>query len=116
MATKEEISMAGFEIVAYAGDAKTALIQALNSAQNGKFDEAQNLIKKANESLVEAHNVQTKLMSKEANGEEMETTFIMSHGQDTLMTTMLLKDIISYFIDLYQKNLELQKEIANLKR
>ncbi|MCT6893237.1 MAG: PTS lactose/cellobiose transporter subunit IIA [Bombilactobacillus mellifer] len=116
MATKEEISMAGFEIVAYAGDAKTALIQALNSAQNGKFDEAQNLIKKANESLVEAHNVQTKLMSKEANGEEMETTFIMSHGQDTLMTTMLLKDIISYFIDLYQKNLELQKEIADLKR
>ena len=116
MATKEEISMAGFEIVAYAGDAKTALIQALNSAQNGKFDEAQNLIKKANESLVEAHNVQTKLMSKEANGEEMETTFIMSHGQDTLMTTMLLKDIISYFIDLYQKNLELQKEIVNLKR
>ncbi len=116
MATKEEISMAGFEIVAYAGDAKTALIQALNSAQNGKFDEAQNLIKKANESLVEAHNVQTKLMSKEANGEEMETTFIMSHGQDTLMTTMLLKDIISYFIDLYQKNLKLQKEIADLKR
>ena len=116
MATKEEISMAGFEIVAYAGDAKTALIQALNSAQNGKFDEAQNLIKKANKSLVEAHNVQTKLMSKEANGEEMETTFIMSHGQDTLMTTMLLKDIISYFIDLYQKNLELQKEIADLKR
>ena len=116
MATKEEISMAGFEIVAYAGDAKTALIQALNSAQNGKFDEAQNLIKKANESLVEAHNVQTKLMSKEANGEEMETTFIMSHGQDTLMTTMLLKDIISYFIDLYQKNLNLQKEIADLKR
>ncbi|MGL5900550.1 MAG: PTS lactose/cellobiose transporter subunit IIA [Lactobacillaceae bacterium] len=116
MATKEEISMAGFEIVAYAGDAKTALIQALNAAQNGKFDEAQNLIKKANESLVDAHNAQTKLMSKEANGEEMETTFIMSHGQDTLMTTMLLKDIISYFIDLYQKNLKLQKQIEDLKR
>lgn len=55
-------------------------------------------------------------MSKEANGEEMETTFIMSHGQDTLMTTMLLKDIISYFIDLYQKNLKLQKQIEDLKR
>lgn len=115
MATKEEISMTGFEIVAYAGDAKTALIQALNSAQTEKYDEAQALIKKANEALVEAHNAQTKLMSKEANGEEMETTFIMSHGQDTLMTTMLLKDVIAYFIDLYQKNNHLKKQIEELQ-
>ena len=48
---------------------------------------------------------QTKLMSQEANGEELETTFIMSHGQDTLMTTMLLRDEVKYFIDLYKQNL-----------
>ena len=32
MATKEEISMTGFAIVAYAGDARTALIQAMDKA------------------------------------------------------------------------------------
>lgn len=33
MATKQEISMIGFEIVAYAGDAQTDLIEALDCAR-----------------------------------------------------------------------------------
>lgn len=115
MATKEEISMAGFEIVAYAGDAKTALLRALDQAKDGNFDYARSLVEKANEAIVDAHNSQTKLMSKEANGENMETTFIMSHGQDTLMTTMLLKDETKYFIDLYEKYEENCKELEQLK-
>ncbi|MCT6892342.1 MAG: PTS lactose/cellobiose transporter subunit IIA, partial [Lactobacillus sp.] len=47
MATKEEISMAGFEIVAYAGDAKTALITALDEAKKGNYDKARELVKSA---------------------------------------------------------------------
>ena len=45
--TKEDISMTGFAIVAYAGDAKTALLKALDNAREGKIEEA----KKANESI-----------------------------------------------------------------
>lgn len=116
MTTREEISMVEFEIVAYAGDAKTALINALNAAKNGEFEKARDLIKEADKSLVDAHNSQTKLMSKEAGGEELETTFIMSHGQDTLMTTMLLKDEINYFIDLYEKYQDLEQKINNLSQ
>lgn len=37
MASREEVSMVGFAIVAYAGDAKTALIKALNEARDGNF-------------------------------------------------------------------------------
>lgn len=115
MVTKEEISMAGFEIVAYAGDAKTAVFKALNQARSGNYDYARSLVKKADESIVDAHNSQTKLMSREANGENMETTFIMSHGQDTLMTTMLLRDEAEYFIDLYEKYEENRKELERQK-
>lgn len=115
MVTKEEISMAGFEIVAYAGDAKTALIKALDEARGGNYDKARELVKSADSSLNDAHNAQTKLMSKEASGEEMETTFIMSHGQDTLMTTMLLRDEAKYFIDLYEKYNSALKELNELK-
>lgn len=111
MVSKKEISMAGFEIVAYAGDAKTALINALDEAKNGNYEKAKELIKSADVSLNDAHNSQTKLMSAEANGEEMETTFIMSHGQDTLMTTMLLRDEIKYFVDLYQKYNDISNQL-----
>lgn len=115
MVSKEEISMVGFTIVAYDGDAKTDLLNALKLAREGKFEKAEKLIEEANNSLVDAHNAQTKLMSQEANGEELETTFIMSHGQDTLMTTMLLRDEVKYFIDLYKQNLALRAEIEQLK-
>ena len=41
MATKEEISMVGFEIVAYAGDAQTDLLAALDAAREGDFEKAE---------------------------------------------------------------------------
>ncbi|GEL15943.1 PTS lactose/cellobiose transporter subunit IIA [Pediococcus cellicola] len=112
MATKEEISMVGFAIVAYAGDAKTALIQALDAARAGKFSEAESLVKKANESIVDAHNEQTQLLSKEAGGTDMDVTFIMVHGQDTLMTTMMLMDQVRFFIDEYKRIRKMEEKLG----
>lgn len=102
-ATKEEISMTGFAIVAYAGDARTALMQAMDKANEGRITEARELVRTAEESINLAHNEQTKLLSAEASGDDMDVTFIMCHGQDTLMTTMLLKDQMKTVIDLYER-------------
>ena len=63
--TKEDVTMIGFEIVAYAGDARSKLMIALNKAQNGEFEEAENLVKEAEECLVGAHNSQTDILGKE---------------------------------------------------
>ena len=101
--TKEEISMTGFSIVAYSGDARTYLIQAMDKASEGKITEANELVRKAEESINLAHNEQTKLLSKEAGGNDLDVTFIMVHGQDTLMTTMLLKDQMKTIINLYER-------------
>ena len=76
MATKQEISMIGFEIVAYAGDAQTDLIEALDCARRGEFDRAEELHASAKEALIGAHDTQTKLLSQEAGGSEMDVTFI----------------------------------------
>lgn len=51
MATKEEISMVGFEIVAYAGDAQTDLLAALDAAREGDFEKAEQLHKDASDAL-----------------------------------------------------------------
>ena len=52
MATKEEISMVGFEIVAYAGDAQTDLLAALDAAREGDFEKAEQLHKDASDALI----------------------------------------------------------------
>ena len=94
--TKEDVTMVGFEIVAYAGDARSKLMIALNKAQNGEFEEAE-------ECLVGAHNAQTDILGKEAAGENLEISFIMVHGQDHLMTTILLKELMKHLIELYKR-------------
>ena len=93
MATKEEISMVGFEIVAYAGDAQTDLLAALDAAREGDFEKA-------------------KLLSQVAGGGEMEMTFIMAHAQDTLMTTMILEKQARFTIDAYKRIAELEAKLA----
>lgn len=99
---KREVAMIGFEIVAYAGDARSNLLQALKEAKRGEFDNVDSLIEKANELILQAHKSQTEMLSKEAAGEDVELGFIMVHGQDHLMTTILLKDIIENLIDIYR--------------
>lgn len=100
---KEEVTMIGFEIVAYAGDARSSLIEAMNAARDGEYDKAEELVKEADESIKQAHNTQTDILAKEASGEDLELSFIMVHGQDHLMTTILLRDLVEHMIELYNR-------------
>jgi PTS system lactose-specific IIA component len=100
---KEEVAMIGFEVVAYAGEARSKLMEALNHAEAGEFEKADKLVLEANSSIVEAHKSQTQMLAAEARGENIEVGFIMVHAQDHLMTTMLLRDTIKHLFNIYKK-------------
>lgn len=101
--TREETAMLGLEIVAFAGEARSKLLLALEEAEKGNYDKAEELIKEANDTLLHAHKSQTEIITAEARGENSDIGFIMIHGQDHLMTAMLLKDVIKHLINLYKK-------------
>ena len=100
---REETTLLGFEIVAYAGDARSKLLEALTAAQNGKFDQAESLVEEANTCIANAHKAQTSLLAKEAQGDDIAYSVTMMHGQDHLMTTLLLKDLMKHLIELYRR-------------
>ncbi|MCH3967759.1 MAG: PTS lactose/cellobiose transporter subunit IIA [Atopobiaceae bacterium] len=100
--TKEEIQQVSFEIVAYSGDARTKLLQAVKKAKTHEFDESAKLIDAAQECINEAHKSQTTLLQQEAAGENNEIGFITVHAQDHLMTTMMLRDIVDTLVDVYR--------------
>ena len=100
---REEMTFLGFEIVAYAGDARSKLLEALKAAENGDFAKADNLVVEAGTCIAEAHNSQTAMLAREASGEELPYSVTMMHGQDHLMTTVLLKDVIYHLIELYKR-------------
>lgn len=101
--TKDELSMVGFEIVAYSGDARSTLLSLLKEMRADNFEHVEEKLKEADENINLAHQSQTKILQQEARGEDMEMGFIFIHGQDHLMTTILLRDIVDDFINLYEE-------------
>lgn len=100
---KEEVAMIGFEIVAYSGEARSKFLSAINNLKDGgSMEEAEKLIKEGEASLTKAHKSQTELLAKEAGGENIELGFIFVHGQDHLMTTVMLKDILQHLLNIYR--------------
>ncbi|MCC4085356.1 PTS lactose/cellobiose transporter subunit IIA [Enterococcus faecalis] len=100
---RKEVTLLGFEIVAYAGDARSKLLEALDAAQDGEFEKAEALVEEANSCIVEAHHAQTGILQKEAAGGDLAYSVTMMHGQDHLMTTLVLKDLMKHLIELYKR-------------
>ncbi|QCK49670.1 PTS lactose/cellobiose transporter subunit IIA [Streptococcus pyogenes] len=100
---REETTLLGFEIVAYAGDARSKFLEALKEAQEGDYAKAEELIAAGSDCLNDAHNAQTSLLQKEVAGEDLAYSVTLMHGQDHLMTTILLQDLMKHMIELYKR-------------
>lgn len=92
-----------FEIISYGGTAKAIVYEAMAAAQNGKFDEAEELLKEADENLVHAHQIQTNLIQEEARGEHHPVTVLFVHAQDHLMEAMEVRSLADNIINLNRR-------------
>ena len=68
------------------------------------FEKAEELLKKADESIKNAHVAQTQLMVKEAQGERADINVLLVHGQDHLMTAELAIDLIKVMVEIMKGN------------
>lgn len=96
----EEIS---FGIISYAGDALGSMREAIKCAREKNFENAENLMKEATNSLKEAHDVHTKILMEEANGNKTEYSILLSHAQDTMMNAMTFQAVAEEFITMYKE-------------
>lgn len=106
---QEEIQAISFEIISYAGDAFSYFFQAVDRAKEGKAEEAEELMKKGDEQMVNAHRAQTSLLTAEATGKKLEYSIIMVHAQDHLMTTLMYERVAKEFISLYNEKADLKR-------
>ncbi|WP_300258772.1 PTS lactose/cellobiose transporter subunit IIA [Clostridium sp.] len=108
MEENKSIEQYAFELIAYAGDARSSAFNALYAAKKGKFDEAKLLLEKCKESTIMAHKIQTEILTSEAGGSKFDINVLFVHAQDHLMTSMLAKELIEDMIDI-------RKELDKLK-
>ncbi|MGL5693040.1 MAG: PTS lactose/cellobiose transporter subunit IIA [Peptostreptococcaceae bacterium] len=89
------------ELITTSGESKAKAFEALRMVKEKKFDEAKELINEARKIDVEAHRIQTGLITRDID-EEQESPqmgLLMVHAQDHYMTSQLAKDLIETLID-----------------
>ena len=89
-------------LIIYGGVEKSSSVEAIQAAKEGNFELADEKIKAAEESLLQAHHTQTEMLTQEANGDSVEVSLLMVHGQDHLMTGMMFKDLAKEIVDVYR--------------
>lgn len=90
-------------LIAGAGDSKSYSMEAIMHAKNCSFEEARACMEKAKAAMIETHDAQVELIRREIQGESQELTLLMVHAQDHLTSAMLMRDMASEFIDLYER-------------
>ena len=90
-------------LVVNSGEACSIAMEAIELARQGQFEEAAAKIAEARETINAAHNFQTELVQKEINNDPVPMSLLMCHGQDHLMTAMVVIDLAEKFIEVYQK-------------
>lgn len=84
------------------GNAKSLSFEAIRAAKEGKIEEARTKLKAADEALVEAHNTQTDMLTKEAQGQHAKVTLLTVHSQDHMMNAITFRDLAGEMVDLYE--------------
>lgn len=91
--TREQACVAGYDIVKNSGTAKTQLFCALEAAARNDYSLAHDLIESAEALICKAQSLKA-LFEKEVSRSNKNLQFVVEHGNDQLMTTIILKDLV----------------------
>ena len=100
---EQETWMAAMGLIANGGNAKSWAFEAIRLAKKGDIVGAREKLKESDKSLLEAHNSQTGMLTKEAQGDHMHVTLLVVHSQDHLMNAITFRDLAGEMVDLYEK-------------
>ena len=93
--TPDELIETSMMLIVHSGDARAAAFHALQ--------EAKKLMAESKKKALEAHHIQTGLLTDEGNGEGPQVNLLLVHAQDHLMTSMLAQELIAELIELHEK-------------
>ena len=102
--TIEQLNSAAMQIILHAGDCRNLLNEAINDLLDDKSEEeVKDKITQAKKEITKAHVIQTDMKQSSINEEELQTTLLFTHAQDTLMTINSEVNLVQSMIRLYRK-------------
>lgn len=101
MTEQEELQV--FELITAAGGAKSTFMEALYKAKEGKYEEAEALMKEGSDYYLQGHHVHSDMLAAESGGAQMPVRLILAHAEDQMMSAEQTKTLVEELIDLYKK-------------
>lgn len=102
--TIEQLNSAAMQIILHAGDCRNLLNEAINDLLDDKSEEeVKDKITQAKKEITKAHVIQTDMIQSSINEEELQTTLLFTHAQDTLMAINSEVNLVQSMIRLYRK-------------
>ena len=74
------------EVIMNAGDGRDKVDEALAAMAEGRLEQADALLREAEQLIAKAHNAQTEVVQSQVSGEDTEYSLLFVHAQDTVMT------------------------------
>lgn len=101
-----------FQTIAAAGEARSEAAAAVLSAKEGDVAGAKEHLKKANEYILTAHDLQTDMITEEARGNTVQVNIILVHAQDHLTMAMMAIDHAEEMIEIYGRLREVERRVS----
>ena len=99
----DNLELVSFQLISNVGEARSALFEAMRAAREECFEEADKLVRDAEDSLIKAHESHSSLIMQEASGVKVQISLLLMHAEDQLMTTELLKGMAKEVILTHKK-------------
>lgn len=101
---KDDRDLYTVSLIANAGESKSCSLEAIKDAENGDFVSARENMKRANESLLEAHRIHSQLLTIDASEEgPVPVDMLMIHVSTHLSNAELLADLSQHFVTILEK-------------
>lgn len=92
-----------FKIILHAGNAKSLVLQSIQSAEENDFEQAKKLIEEANQEMLAAHEQHKSLLVQLANGERVDVDLMMVHAEDHLNSANEEILLAQHLIKIYKR-------------
>jgi cellobiose PTS system EIIA component len=99
----ENLEQVAFELIAYSGEARSYVIEAMQFAKKGEISKAEEAIKNAKEQIGKTHKIHADLIQQEAQGKKTEFSVLLLHAEDHFMTANTMIEMVDFIVDLYNK-------------
>lgn len=99
----EGMELICFQIIAASGGAKSAYMAAIQAAKKGEYEEAEALMKQAEEMLNGGHEPHAKMIQEEAAGTPTPVSLLLLHAEDQMMGAEQFKVLAEEMVDLYKE-------------